>query len=251
MKRLISFKLLFFSMLLVILSCSSIFAYANNDSSKKTCINVVPESHNISPNIEFITNVTLESVNEAVYSGVYSNTYYHGYINTAKNIYAEDIQLSYDVNYFEFIKAEIPQTQGGLQILHQEISKEGQLRFIIASKGEYYGINNDTQILKLTFRSKNMIGLGKIVTTHGLIANGEGVEFETNCSESTVQVGAFNADVNHDGRYSLGDLAIDSRHYGMCCYAWNPRFDVDVIKDNQINDFDLKAIVETIVFNEK
>lgn len=241
MKRIFKFNALFLSIVLFVLSFSNVCASPILENAKRANINVSATTNKINVGTNFVTYVKLDSVQEAVYSHVYS---------AKSSIYAEDIKIGYDSDYFEFVEAE--PMHYGFEIFHQDTSQRGQLRFIVASKGEHYGISKDIQILQLTFKAKNTAGKGKIATTYGLIANGSGIEFETTCGGTEIEViNTDTTDVNRDGKYTLGDLAIDARHYNMNSYRWDPRFQVDVVKDNQVNDFDLKAVVQSILSKEK
>ncbi|MGC5324054.1 cohesin domain-containing protein [Brevibacillus sp. SYSU BS000544] len=167
-------------------------------------------------------------------------------INNASNIYAEDVKNGYDSTLFEFVKAE--PSNNGLQIYHQETSSPGVLRFIVASKDEQYGINGSgKQLLKLTFKAKNTPGTGKVEAKEGLVADKTGAEIVATVSGKDITVvGGFDVDVNSDGKYSLGDLAITGFNFGKEQAQWTtPK--VDVNKNSSVEDTDLSLIVDKIL----
>lgn len=167
-------------------------------------------------------------------------------LHNVANIYAEDVIVSYDSNLFDFVSADVAKT--GYEILNQETTTPGAIRFIVANKGADNGITGESQILKLTFKAKNISGKGRIEPSYGLIANGlDGTEIQPIRIGTEVEVAGYDVDVNKDGKYSLADLAIDARHYNMDKSKWNNKFNVDVLTNGQVDEEDLKAIVEAIV----
>lgn len=166
-------------------------------------------------------------------------------VKNAKDLYAEDVRVKYDTNLFEFVKAE--PANNGLHIYHEKQEAPGDLRFIVASNGEQYGINGEAQLLKLTFKAKNVPGKGKIDISAGLVADSKGTEVEATVDGEEITVtGGFDADVNGDGKYSLGDVAIAGFHHSKDKANWtNPKSDVD--KNDKVEDSDLSLIVQKIL----
>jgi fibronectin type 3 domain-containing protein len=166
-------------------------------------------------------------------------------INNASNLYAEDVRLGYDASLFEFVSAVPANT--GLQIYHQETSAPGNARFIVASKGEQYGVNGSgQQILIITLKAKNIAGTGRLEVTSGLVADNYGTETVATVGGKDITVGAMDTDINSDGRYSLGDLAITSFNFSKNSAAWtNPKVDVD--RNDSVDDTDLTLIVQKIL----
>lgn len=170
-------------------------------------------------------------------------------IKEANNIYAEDINITYDSNLFELINA-VPMDSSALKIYHQETSTLGQGRYIVASKGAENGINGDAQILKLTFKAKNINGQGNIGIESGLVADGDGNETIPSClSKVFTVVSHVNGDVNKDGKFTLGDLAIAGRLFESTSDTWGD-YEPDVDENGNVEDIDLAAIVQLILANE-
>ncbi|MDP5276149.1 DUF4073 domain-containing protein [Chengkuizengella axinellae] len=165
------------------------------------------------------------------------------WLEHGSDIYAEDFSLTYDDTLFEFVSAT---TTEGLNLYHQE-HNAGHLRYIIASKGRDYGINENAVLVQLTFRARELEGNGTFVIDNGIVADKDGNEFTPVRSGSGITVYIVrNADVNNDGRYSLADLAIAS-------YDMNVPFgeiideDSDVNHDGEINELDLSEVVSAIL----
>ena len=170
-------------------------------------------------------------------------------IKSAGNIYAEDMNISYDANLFELVSA-VPVDVNALKIYHEETATLGQARYIAASKGAENGLNGDSQILKLTFKAKNVDGTGDIAVASGLVANGDGTEITLACAGKTFTVTMQNlGDVNKDGKFSLGDLAIAGRLFASTSDTWGT-YEPDIDANGNVEDVDLTTIVQSILANE-
>lgn len=170
-------------------------------------------------------------------------------LHNVTNIYAEDIRVNYDSKLFDFVKADV--AKDGYEIFNQSVTTSGAIRFIVANKGENNGITGESQVLKLTFKAKNVSGKGKIEPSYGLVANGiDGTETQVTCVGTEVEVVGFNSDVNKDGRSSLADLAIDARHFSMDKSKWDSKYNVDVVTNDKVDEDDLKAVVQAMLKGE-
>lgn len=182
-------------------------------------------------------------------------------INNAQDIYAQDINITYNQYMFQYIGAATHSTTdsavgiknqrqstttSAISIYYADESTSGKLRFILASNGSKNVVNGNQEVLKLKFKAKNIGGMGRISVSNGLVANGQGREFKTLCGGTNFR--SIDCDVNNDGRISLGDLAITARLYEDKYYYWyNPKTDVDM--NGKVDEIDLKDIVRTIVSN--
>ncbi len=165
-------------------------------------------------------------------------------LNNAFDIYAEDLTVTYDTTLFELVSSDVGST--GLAFYHKDEATAGQLRYIIASQGRDYGINEDTAIVKLTFKAKNVAGTGTIGISSGLVADSVGNEYTPELNGTDITVELNSADVNNDGKFSLGDLSIAAYDYlQVAANVSDPDSDVD--KDTNVNDIDLNLIVEAIL----
>ncbi|WP_246061828.1 cohesin domain-containing protein [Paenibacillus oralis] len=177
---------------------------------------------------EFVANISLKNV---------------------ENIYAEDFTINYDTGLFEFVGYE---EVTGYKVYNDPVDKNGSIRFIIASQGKDYGINEDTVIVKLKFRAI-ATGTGDVDALKGRIADIER-EFdldEENCLLDTVTVEeAPLVDVNKSGEYTLVDLAIDGYYYGKAAADTDTVLhNADQIIDGYVNDGDLVYIVSQMLAN--
>lgn len=168
------------------------------------------------------------------------------YLNNVNKIYAEDFTVIYDQTIFEYIGCDEIE---GLKVV-KAINNEGNLRFIIASKGEEKSVDGSEIIVKLKFKAKSS-GVSKIDATKARIANIENewdLE-EVNCGETTIIVEGC-LDVNRTGEFTLVDLAIDGYYYNLLAENTNTeKYDADITLDGVINDKDLVSIVNEILNN--
>ena len=168
-------------------------------------------------------------------------------LQNATNIYAEDFKINYDNTLFEYTGFE---EVTGYKVYNTPQDNAGTLRFIIASQGKNYAINNDTTIVKLKFRAKK-VGTGKVDALKARIADTE-KEFDIediNCLEDAVIVEG-GQDVNRTGEYTLLDLSIDGYYYGMNATDTDTtKYDADQDLNGKIDDIDLMAIVDQMLQN--
>ncbi|WCN36515.1 cohesin domain-containing protein [Aneurinibacillus uraniidurans] len=216
---------------------------ANNGARNYVTIEEVEMMEKIAPPVTTAPTLDIQAPQTTVAGGTEFTTY--AIVKNAKDLYAEDVKVKYDTNLFEFVKAEPAST--GLHIYHEKQEAPGELRFIVASNGEQYGVNGEAQLLKLTFKAKNVPGKGKIDISAGLVADSKGTEVEPTVDGEEITVtGGFDADVNGDGKYSLGDVAIAGFHHSKDKAQWtNPKADVD--KNDKVEDNDLVLIVQKIL----
>lgn len=170
-------------------------------------------------------------------------------IKGANNIYAEDFTINYDSNLFELVGAEVVNADG-LKIYYSSTSEVGKARYIISSIKEENGLNDSANILKITFKAKNLDGSGDIKINSGLAANGNGLEITPILLGKTFTVNKRTlGDVNKDGKFTLGDLAIAGRLYASNSSNWTP-FEPDVDSNGSVEDLDLSTIVKSIIDTE-
>jgi hypothetical protein len=163
------------------------------------------------------------------------------------NIYAEDFTIKYDNTLFDYVGVEeVP----GYKIYNNPTDTNGTLRFVMASRGKTYGINDETIFLKLKFKAK-ATGIGKVDATKCRLADTDH-EFDLDakgCNEDSVTVEALK-DVNRSGEYTLLDLAIDGYYYGELASKADPtRYDANQVGDEYVKDEDLNYIVNKMLNN--
>lgn len=165
-------------------------------------------------------------------------------LENATDIYAEDITVRYDTALFEFVSAST--AAQGLTFYYQDEGTPGQLRYILASEGQAYGINGETALVTLTFRAKNTAGTGTIDFAAGLAADNHGNEYVPALTGKDITVIAADPDVNNDGQYTLGDLSIAAYDFGLTTGDLNDE-DSDVDVSGTVDDLDLTLIVDAII----
>ncbi|WP_018756892.1 LamG-like jellyroll fold domain-containing protein [Paenibacillus terrigena] len=167
-------------------------------------------------------------------------------------IFAQDMLVQYDPNLYEFKEAVA--ALDGLTVYTQPAQTPGQLRLIIASLGADHAITNDADVVELKFAAKQVpqSASGTIAVTSASIGNAEGHESAALPASVTVEVTAtieLPGDVNHDGKYSIADLAIAAAHYGMTKEHpdWNKYKSADMDGNGVIDIVDLAAIAKKII----
>lgn len=168
-------------------------------------------------------------------------------------VYAQDISLNYDSNVMEFVSAEsiLP----GVSIVDKTISPVGKLRFILASEGAAHAVRGKADVLKLTFRAKNVTQpvSGPISVSNATVADDNGTEASIGNASMLIQVNVVTpgmpGDTNGDGKVSIGDLAIAAANYGQTSQDpnWEKIKASDFNGDGVIDIEDLAAIAKKIV----
>ncbi|WP_342562368.1 cohesin domain-containing protein [Paenibacillus sp. FSL R7-0345] len=167
-------------------------------------------------------------------------------LKNVNNIYAEDLELKYDKEHLQYLGFE---EVTGYKVYNKPMDQNGTIRFIVASQGEAYGINEDTVILKLRFKAKAP-GTAVVDSTKARIADTE-EEYDLeamNCLEDNIIIEA--TDVNKSGKFTLVDLAIDARYFKYFAADVDPvKYNAQQAGDEYVNDDDLLYIVEQILDN--
>lgn len=208
-------------------------AYSNEVSAtieikEKAFLNVVNQKNLVKVGEIFTSAISLESVSK---------------------VYAEDFTISYDTNLLEFVGFDEIK---GYKVYNTPTDKNGQIRFIVASQGEEYGVSAAATLLNLKFKAK-AAGSGNVDALYCRVANIEN-EWDLNdgsCGGDTVTVVEESIrDVNHSGEYTLVDLAIDGFYYGHpVADTDTTNHSADQVIDGIINDDDLVYIVNQILIN--
>ncbi|MGZ7445361.1 cohesin domain-containing protein [Paenibacillus sp. TH7-28] len=191
-------------------------------------LDVIVDEETVTVGQEFVSNIALRN---------------------ADNIYAEDFTINYDTNLFEYLGYE---EVTGYKVCNDPTDNNGNIRFIIASQGKDYGINEDTVIVKLKFKAI-AVGTGDVDALKGRIADTE-QEYDLddeNCLQDTVTVVApAILDVNKSGEYTLVDLAIDAFYFGNAVADTDTvNHQADQVIDDTVNDDDLVYIVNRMLIN--
>ncbi|OAB40408.1 fibronectin type III domain-containing protein [Paenibacillus antarcticus] len=175
-----------------------------------------------------------------------------GLKNVTEVIFGQDVTFTYDPSKLELTS--VTATNENFKIVNSNDDTTGQLRVLSAGLGS--GITNDDTVT-LTFRAKSIIGTPgtAVQAVNGTIANELG-------KETTVLDGVLNiiitdlpvtnpGDINQDGKYSIGDLALMAVGYGKKSTDadWDKYRNLDVNNDNEINIVDLAFVASKILGN--
>ncbi|NOU90710.1 hypothetical protein GC102_34025 [Paenibacillus sp. LMG 31460] len=108
-------------------------------------------------------------------------------------------------------------------------------------------------MLVLTFKAKQaaVTSTGTVSVTSAALAGGTGVEKQAAVSSVHVEVTVPQGtpgDINHDGKVSIGDLALAAVNYGKTSSDpnWQQIKAADTNGDNKIDIMDLAAIASKI-----
>ncbi|WP_018759673.1 alpha-L-fucosidase [Paenibacillus terrigena] len=175
-------------------------------------------------------------------------------MNQVKNkVYGMDISMNYDANLMEYVSAK--SIHPGISIVASTNPQAGKIRFIVASEGADKGISGNTPLLTLDFKAKDVQGTksGTISITNATLGDEMGTESTAAQASLRIEVTSTSSvgsgDLNHDGRISIGDLAILASYYGKTSSdpEWDKVKDAD-FDGNQVIDFvDLAALAQKII----
>lgn len=200
--------------------------YNPSINEKKFILNVEPERNNIHLNESVTANLTIDNI---------------------KEIAAEDVRIKYDNTKLKFLGIdEIDRIK-----LVKLDGKDGELRFILASKGADNVVNAKKALLKLKFQGIAK-GEALVDVVKGRVSDGITMEndlTDDQCGQATIIIDdTVIKDVNNSGEFTLLDLAIDARHLGQ-----DPKtlaqYNTDIVENNAIDDDDLLKIGEYMLAN--
>lgn len=170
-------------------------------------------------------------------------------IDNINEIAAEDISINYDNQKLEFLGFEEIDEIKLVKAI--EYTDSGNLRVILASKGEANIVHSKKILLKLKFKG---IETGEAVVdiTKGRVT--DGIEMEKDlkkaqCDQATIIIEEI-IDVNNTGEFTLIDLGIDARHLFK-----NPsdpeltQYNTDIVVNNAIDEDDLLEIGRLLLEN--
>ncbi|ADL50936.1 cohesin domain-containing protein [Clostridium cellulovorans] len=192
----------------------------------KVVLNVEPERNRIHLNETVTANLTIDNI---------------------KEIAAEDIRIKYDTTKLQFLGYE---QVDGIKLMKSS-SQNGELRFILVSKGLLNVVNSKTILLKLKFKGIAP-GDGLVDVTKGRVSDGILMEKnlkDVECGQVNINVADEELiDVNADDEFSLLDLGILGRHLGEDP-ADLPEYNADVVLNDAIDDEDLAEVVKFMLLN--
>jgi|GEM_PF-1303270 len=187
-------------------------------------LNIEPEKTKINLNDTVSANLTIDNI---------------------QDIAAEDIRIKYDSTKLQFLNyAEVD----GIKLVENDV-KDGELRFILASKGKENIIDAKKILLKLNFKGI-AAGDALVDVTNGRVSDGITKEWDLTdeqCGQATITIQKL-SDVNNSGEYTLLDLGIDARHEGEDPSTL-PQYNTDQDGNKAIDDDDLTLIGKYMLEN--
>jgi uncharacterized protein YjdB len=168
-------------------------------------------------------------------------------VTPMQNVYAQDLTITYNADQLAFIS--VDSLYPHLVIVNKS-EEPGRIRLILASTTAD-AANVNGALLSLHWQAKSITHpqTAYITVTDMKIANGEGIETQGVGSSISVPMNAVTGDVNVDGRFSIGDLAIVASAYGKTSadLDWNQYKLADIDNDNEVDIDDLAWVASKIL----
>jgi hypothetical protein len=173
-----------------------------------------------------------------------------GISNVTNSVYASDITLNYHADLFEL--QEVSSATDGIEVVKYADDGKGSLRIVLATIGKKQQSMQELPLVNVVFKAKGSPqSSGKITVIKAIMADGEGKETEAAPAELTVAIegSGSDGDLNHDGKYSIGDLAIVASHYGKDSSSpdWNVAQAADLNGDHKIDIEDFAKMAKKIL----
>ena len=187
-------------------------------------LNIEPEKEIINLNENVTANITIDNI---------------------KEIAAEDIRIKYDFSKLQFLGLE---EVDGIKVVKSE-ENDGELRVILASQGISNVVFMKKTLLKLNFQGI-ATGESLVDITKGRISDGITIErdlADEECGQAIITIEDYK-DPSKDGEFTLLDLAIDGRYYGLNPEDY-PQYKTDVVENGAIDDEDLLQIGQYMLEN--
>ncbi|OBZ17621.1 LamG-like jellyroll fold domain-containing protein [Bacillus sp. FJAT-26390] len=204
-------------------------------------------------NVELPDNATTLVLNEDAVASGQAFTVNMELNRVTTSTYAEDFTLQYDASALEFVDAK--SLNGDVNLVSKSENTPGTIRLISASLGDGKAIIGSTPLIELTFKAKPVEEAitVTIAITDALLGDAQGNEAKAKPSTLAVTIMPDQAegspDVNHDGKVSVGDLAIVAAQYGKTIASpdWQQVKIADINRDGKIDILDLSAVASQII----
>nr|WP_243864355.1 sugar-binding domain-containing protein [Paenibacillus castaneae] len=199
---------------------------------------------------ETLLNMTMDGASSVKEGSMF--TVKLGLANVTDTLYASDITLNYNADLFEL--QQVSSAVDGIEVVHYVDDGKGSIRMVLASMGQEHGIKKDSPLVNVVFKAKGSpAATGKISVIKAVMADAEGAETEAAAAELAIQIegsgSGLDGDLNHDGKISIGDLAIIASHYGKNSSSpdWNIAKVADLNGDNKVDIEDLAIMAQKIM----
>lgn len=172
-----------------------------------------------------------------------------GVSNVTNDVFASDITLNYNADLFEL--QEVSSAADGIEVVKYADDWKGSVRIVLANIGEETQSKQELPLVNVVFKVKGSPNSsGKISVIHAVLADGEGKETEAAHAELAVRIegNGLDGDLNHDGKFSIGDIAIVAIHYGKDSNSpdWNVAKTADLNGDDKVDIEDLAKMAQKI-----
>lgn len=172
-----------------------------------------------------------------------------GLNNVTSQVYAEDFVVNYDADLVDFVSVQSVKDKVSLV---ESKNTSGSLRLLLASQGAGNAITGDTPLLEITFRAKSISqsASAAISVASATLADGTGAETTAAVTSVGVNITVGTVgDINHDGKVSIGDLAVVAAHYGKTSASadWQAIKAADLNNDGKIDIADIAAMAMKIL----
>ncbi|WP_162848377.1 discoidin domain-containing protein [Paenibacillus nanensis] len=163
-----------------------------------------------------------------------------------QSVYAEDVTFAYNAEQLQFVSA----TEAAEQVeIAGQTNSQGRVRLLLV---HFDGIaRGDIVTLRFTSKTTGETVTATVSVADAILANGEGGELALGGASHSIQITAKarTGDLNEDGRYSVGDLAIISAAYGKTSddANWALYSKADLNRNGKIDIEDLAAMARKIV----
>jgi len=168
-------------------------------------------------------------------------------LDNKTEILAQDVTVSFDAEQLEFVTAEPLDASTRIVAISDPALTPGKVRLLLVHLGDNHPSG---ELIGLHWRVKATAALK--TTTASLsdisVANGAGEETVLSGASHAVQIYA-SGDLNGDGRYNVGDLAMIAYYYGKddSDPNWSQYSKADLNGDGKIDIADLTAMAQLIL----
>ncbi|WP_173119588.1 glycosyl hydrolase family 95 catalytic domain-containing protein [Paenibacillus qinlingensis] len=166
-------------------------------------------------------------------------------VTPMQNVYAQDLTITYNPDQMSFISVDSLYPH---LVIVDKSEEPGRIRLILASTtADAASVNGP--LLALHWQAKSVTQSAAITLSDVKVANGNGVETHAIGNSLSVQIRSISGDLNVDGKFTIGDLAIVASAYGKTSADadWNQYKLADIDNDNDVDIDDLAWVASKIL----
>lgn len=173
-----------------------------------------------------------------------------GVSSVTNTVYGSDVTLHYQADLFEL--QQVDSAAEGIAVVDYVDDHNGSVRMVLANIGGDDRSKHETPLATIQFKVKGSPNSsGKIAVLKAVLADEKGTETEAVPAELTVRIEGYvsDGDLNHDSKYSIGDLAILATHYGKNSSSpdWNVARAADLTGDGKVDIEDLAKMAQKVL----